>query len=301
MPRALRIATCMTLMMVSPAILHSQTSERDRGHAGSNLYVNYSSKPDAQEVLKHDLCILDPDADIDLTPGHRLGHQYLAYVSTVEIIPGGKSMTAARARGVSLIAKNPDWQTEVMDITSPAWMDFIIEDLAASAIAKGYDGFFLDTLDSVELITVKAPAKEKSTRAALVSLITQLRKRFPEKRIILNRGFSVVQETAPKIDGVLIEGLYQTWDLQRKVYISTAPGGTSWLLDHIQKIKKLALPVYVLDYVDPQDTALARRTSQRIRTAGGIPFISTPDLQGMVLGRSTTSTNPGTDRTHAKH
>jgi len=287
-----------TLVML--AVIRTLLSGQDRGGPGSRLYVDYSAAPDAAQVLKHDFCILDPQASIDLTPGHKLGHQYLAYVSAVEVDPNGASVQAARKREVPFIAKNAGWQTEVMDVTSRAWADFIVEDLAAPAIAKGYDGIFLDTLDSVELITRAKPFLARPAHVALLSLIQRLHERFPGKRIVLNRGFPLIKEASPMIHGVLIEGLYQTWDMERQRFNSTSPEGTTWLLEHIRTIRQLRLPLYVIDYVDPADDALAKRTSQRIRTAGGIPFISTPALQGTVSG-TTASAVPSTPQVHAQH
>jgi polysaccharide biosynthesis protein PelA len=247
------------------------------------LCVNYSSKPDPQELAAFNLSILDPAAEIDLAQGHRAGNKFLAYVATVEMRPDAPHAEQAKSRGVKMLGKNEGWGSDVMDVTGSDWEDFVVKDLAEPAIAKGYDGVFLDTLDSIAFITKKDPGKKYACQRALVNLIRRLHRQFPDKQIVLNRGFDLLDEVRKDVNGVLAESLYQRWNRSLPDGGAAKPEDTAWLLDKLNKAKAMGLMVYVVDYVSPEDRELARVTAEKIAAHGFIPFISTPELRGELL------------------
>ncbi len=249
----------------------------------SRLYVNYSSKPDPQDLTTFDLCILDPGAEADLKPGHTLGHTFLAYISTVEVRAGSPMEKAALKRKLPTAGSNAAWGTQLLDITAPGWMQMIVDDLARDAVAKGFDGFFLDTLDSAELLTKQSPEKAAAHRAALVGLIKELRAKHPDAKIVLNRGFGLVEEVAADINGVLVESVLQTFDPKTKRYDAVTADGTAWLERRIRSIQMLRLPVYAVDYVQPDQKDLAEETAKKLTALGCIPFVTTHDLDGTIL------------------
>ena len=71
--------------------------------------------------------------------------------------------------------------------------------LAAQAAARGFDGFFLDTLDSIW----------ESDRAAGIELLRQLRAAYPEPKIVANRGFDLLSDLQEIVDGVCLSGADQ--------------------------------------------------------------------------------------------
>lgn len=247
------------------------------------LYINYSAKPDPQDLTTFDFCILDPEADADLKPGQSLGHSFLAYVSTVEVRPGSPMEKLAQRHRVPVIGKNADWGTQLLDITDEQWLPMMVNDLARSAITKGFDGFFLDTLDSAELLTRQSPAKAQANRQALVKLVRELRAKFPAAKIIINRGFDLVNEVAADINGVLVESVFQTFDPKTKSYHAVSADGTVWLERRIRNIQMLKLPVYAVDYVQPDQKELAKETAKKLSALGCIPFVTTHDLNGTAL------------------
>ncbi len=251
--------------------------------ADLRLYLNYAAKLESKAVLAHNFCILDPASNAPLEQGRALGHTHLAYVPAVEVAPATLPARAAQARGIPVLARNGDWNSSVLDVTHPGWIDWLVDDVARPAIQNGYDGVFLDTIDSTMRIIMQDPSRAPACRKAVVNAILRLRHDFPGKRIVLNRGFDVVGEVAESIDSVLVEGLYQTWSPEKKEYIPTRVEGTEWLLSHIAHIQAKKLPVFVVDYVRPDDTTLARVTAKRIRARGCIPFVTTPDIQGEEL------------------
>lgn len=251
--------------------------------AHPRFYINYSSSPDPTALAEYNYCILDPGADVNLVPGHARGDVYLAYASTVEVNRDTAPFLKAKARGIPMLARNEGWDADVLDVTNPAWLDYMVEDVAAQAFKKGYDGVMLDTLDSVAFITEKHPEKEEACRAALVALIHRLHQEFPTKQIVLNRGFFCLNQVLDSINGLLVEGLFQEWNPDKKVYYNVQADDTEWLLKHIRRVQVKGLPVFVVDYVSPDNVSLAKRTAERILALNCIPLISTPKLNGIVL------------------
>ncbi len=246
----------------------------------TRLYVDYSAKPSLEALASNDFCILDPAAQVAEQLLKTPNKTFLAYLPLVEVAKGSPAETAAIKRGIPMVSRNGAWDSSLLDVTHPAWPDYIVEDLALPALAKGYGGLFLDTADSLELIK-DGPAHLTKRRQALIQTIRRLHQELPGKKLVLNRGFPLFDEVADCLSGVLIEGLFQTWDPATGVYTAVPHEGTEWLTNHIGRIQKHRLPVFIVDYVDPRDTPKITETLRRIKETGCIPFVSTPDLQGL--------------------
>lgn len=249
----------------------------------ARLYVDYSSHPDREKVRAHNVIVLDPAAALEIKAERREGQVFLAYIPVVETSPGTPPAKAAQARGIPTLDTNEAWSSQVRDVTHPQWESYVMEDLIAPVLAKGYDGFFLDTLDSVEKITTLAPSKSVAARRAVSRLIRRLRAAYPKAPIVLNRAWEWAFDLAKDVDGVLIESLFQGWNGATKSYQAQPTEDTQWLLQRIKRLQTRRLRVFVLDYVAPSDLDLAAKTAKRIRALGCVPFISTPNLQGADL------------------
>lgn len=249
----------------------------------TRLYVNYSAKPDPRDLAAFDLCILDPDSAVDLSRGHEMGRQFLAYLSLIELKPQTPAAKAAGERKIPLLGHNEIWDTDLADASDPEWERLLIDALAKSAASKGYDGFFLDTLESVALIRKTAPEKAAACQDSLVRIIRKLRNRYPDKKIVLNRGFDLLDQVSAEISGVLIESVYQSFDRATGQYHAVDIRGSEWLEGRIRRIRALGLPVYAVDYVDPGQPDVAKTTADQLAKLGCIPLVTTPDLNGAVL------------------
>lgn len=249
----------------------------------ASFCINYSATPDVAALRDFDFCILSPDARVDVAALKRAGHTPYAYLSVVEVAKDAAYRTEVAARKIPLLGKNDIWQGDLADVAQPAWADFVVDTLADSAAQKGFGGFFLDTADSVELLEKKFPQRGPAFRDGLVALIRQLKAKFPQHRIILNRGFPMLARLTGSVDGVLVESLFQKYDFAAKRYVPETKQGTEWLLNNLRTISQAGVPVYVVDYVNPADTRLAETTARRIAAEGFVPFISTVELDGRFL------------------
>ena len=246
------------------------------------FYVDYSKVVDPAHLRLYDVSIISPDAEADLTEGHKLGHQFYSYLSIGEVASDAPYREKAISRKIPFFGKNEFWQSDLVDLSHPDWTQFVIE-LAGVAVQKHFDGFFLDTVDTVDLLIQKYPDRAEVFRLGLIGLVKKLRAAYPDKKIIVNRGFPVIDQLVGIVDGMLIESVFQTFDGTKKTYVAVVPSTTDELLRRIQKVKDAGFAIYVLDYVDPGNLALARETAGRIEGLGYHALITTIELQGRVL------------------
>ncbi len=253
------------------------------GVQARSFQVNYSPKPNAADLLAFDLSILQPTAAVDLVPGHALGHKYLAYVSLVEVNSHASYMAKLSSHKIPLTAANPQWDSRCVDVRAPAWEKFLIEEIARPAVTLGFDGFLLDTADSIALLAKADPKHAAVYAEAVVTLVKHLRKAFPQQEIILNRGFALLPQLGAAVDGVLVESVFQTFTPEGK-YVPVAAADHQALVQKIAEIKASGHPVYVLDYLPQGQASQAQRVAEQIRRLGAEPFLSTKELHGLLLG-----------------
>ena len=148
------------------------------GVAGERSFmVNYAAKPDMELLLAHDLAIVEPEAAVDLAKAHAAGRKVLAYVSAVELREASPHFSRLKQAGVKVLARQAEWKSAIMDPTNPAWADFVVDHLARTAAAKGFDGFFLDTVDSAVALMRQDAAKASAS-------VSYTHLTLPTKRIV---------------------------------------------------------------------------------------------------------------------
>ena len=162
--------------------------------------------------------------------------------------------------------RNPDWGGAFVRVSHPDWTDHVLKQ-AQSALNKGFDGLFLDTLDIEWFFPEELPH--------LLMLIATLRETTRPAYLMANRGFRLLPRLAHLVDGHLFESFSVRW----------TPEGTheAWpreiLQDHAQIAENLLqtdLELFALDYCDtPELEAFARERALRY---GMHSFISNREL-----------------------
>ncbi|GAB5560360.1 MAG: bifunctional glycoside hydrolase 114/ polysaccharide deacetylase family protein [Synoicihabitans sp.] len=241
--------------------------------ASGSFYVNYDALvPDAPLRL-NPYSIVHPDAAVNLAAAHTEGNRVLAYLSVGEIAADAPYRQQAEERALRLRGRNEIWRSDIIDLSDERWLDLIVGDLAKTAHARGFDGFFLDTVDSIA-----AEDREQGIR-----LIKRLREDFPDSTIVANRGFGLVPALRDTIDGVLVESVFGTFDFTTQVYRPVPAEETAILRDRLEEVEQLGLEAWVLDYADPADPDRAFEIATKIKDEGWHAFVSTPELRGAAL------------------
>lgn len=237
------------------------------------FYVNYDAVVPAAPLRLHAVSIVHPDARVDLAAAHAAGNRVLAYLSVGEIAADARYRPQAVERGLPLRGQNQTWGSDLIDLSDARWTDLLVGEVAAAAAAKGFDGYFLDTLDSVAA----------SDRAAAVALVKRLRADNPGAMIVANRGFEMLPELRGVVDGVMAESIWATYDFERRQYREVPAAETAALVARLRDLKAAGWDVFALDYVAPTDEARAREVATRMAEEGWRAFVSTPALRGAAL------------------
>lgn len=81
-------------------------------------------------------------------------------------------------------------------------------------LSLGYDGLFLDTIDAVAPYTIRRDMEED-----MVELIQGIRKNNPDKVLIQNAGFFLLDQTSEYVNAVAIEGVASGYDFKENEYL----------------------------------------------------------------------------------
>lgn len=246
-----------------------------------SFFVDYADRPDPATLRAHEVVVVHPEADVDVEALRSAGCKVYAYLSVVEIAAGASYRS--ETVGFSVVGVNPVWKSALMDIGDAKWRGFVLDRLAGAAAAKGFDGFFLDTADSVELLAREIPARATGFREGLVTLVKDLKARHPGKGILMNRGLSVWESLKGDVDGVLVESMFQTGEVGGERYRSVPEAESLALQAECRRVQSAGIQVFVLDYVDPRRPELAYETAARIEALGFRAMVGTPELNGAAL------------------
>lgn len=183
-----------------------------------------------------------------------------------------------------LIGRNDTWAATVIDQSAPGWPRFFVEHVVAPLWARGYRGFFLDTLDSWQLIAKTDDARARQ-QAGLIATIRALKARFPDAQLIFNRGFEILPQVHGDVAAVAFESLYGNWDQANQRYDAVPDNDRAWLLGQARTLRqRYRLPVLSIDYCAPGDAACRREIAAKICAAGIMPYVTDGVLQTVGLG-----------------
>lgn len=249
--------------------------------AAPTLALYYGARPPVAELKPFDIVVLDPASPLD--PAKLNPAQVFAYVSVGEAHPSRDY--SARIPPAWLIAVNKVWGSKVLDQTQPGWQQFFLDEVIAPLWQRGYRGFFFDTMDSYQLAAGTPEARARQ-EAGLVSLVKAVSTRYPEARLILNRGFEILPQVKAEVFAVAAESLFGGWDQARQRYVEVKEADRAWVLAQLVKARDdLGLQVYAIDYAPPEKPAQAREIARKILALGIEPYVTRGDLAHVGVGR----------------
>jgi hypothetical protein len=245
----------------------------------SSVAFWYADQPPLSELAQFDWAVVEPGhlSAGDVKTLRKLGSHPFAYVSVGEFDGNKAAIDKAGLRNAVSPVRNDSWNSQVMDLTAPAWREHLLG-RAKALQAEGYDGLFLDTLDSFQLLP---EGSREAQRTALASLLREMHKRQPTLKLFFNRGFEVLPELDGVAAAVAFESMYAGWDAAAKRYRPVPEADREWLQTQLQPLRAKGIPLVAIDYLPPERREEARKLAKRLRDEGFIPFISTPELDSM--------------------
>ncbi len=183
------------------------------------------------------------------------------------------------------LGSNPAWGSIVVDQAAPGWSAFYLQEVVKPLWNQGFRAFFLDTLDSFYLVAKTPEARQKQI-AGMANLVREIKRAYPDAKLIFNRGFEILPEVNTLAYAVAAESLFQGWDAGEKKYKEVPAADRDWILAQLRKCQtEYKLHAIAIDYVAPADRALARRTAQRIKGLGLIPWVTNPAIDMLGVGQ----------------
>lgn len=236
-------------------------------------YYGNQLGPDAYG--RFDLAVLD-----GLNPPLLLGAEgkkplFIGYVSVGETHGSGPYWELAKGKPF-LVRENTSWQSWVVDARDPEWRKILFDEIFVLVSEKGFDGFFLDTIDSaLYLMEGKDGYKFEGTDKTIVDLVKELRRRYPKKLIVVNRGLPILPDIARHIDYVVIENLYSIYNAGKKIYERVDPVTQKILIDQVKAGLEVnpSLIVLTIDYAAPEQESLANDAIRFSRKNGFVPYV----------------------------
>jgi len=245
--------------------------------------VYYADKVPAKRFKAYDLVVLDPSYP-DIKALGEDGKTVLGYLSVGEVSRHSSYYARLKNKGL-LISENKNWKgSYLVDIRAREWQKILIEDSIPSLIGMGFDGIFLDTLDS------PLDAERRNGKAyggmsdAAVKFIKAVRLHYPSLKIMVNRAYSILPEIAALIDMEMGESVFTDYNFDKKAYGKVAPALYKQQVKWLQEAKKInpSLEIYTLDYADPLDSAFIREIYSVQRANGFTPYVATIGLEEIV-------------------
>lgn len=249
-------------------------------HATPRTAFYYGARVPTDLIAVYDQIVVEPDHVTNLDAFRSGSAQPIAYLSIGEV-----ARASARSKQLEeawVLAENPAWASRVMDVASPgyqAWLLTRFEQLWA----RGYRGFFLDTLDSYRLAA--AEGRDAGLRRGLLQIIRGLAERHPGARLLLNRGFELLPELKDVVSGVVAESLFDRWDAATQSYRPVPEADRRWLAGELAHVRdRMGLPVTVIDYRPEAERPQARETARKIAGLGFEPWVTNATLDGVGIG-----------------
>ena len=238
--------------------------------AGQSIAFYYNSIDSVRELISYDRVVVTPTliSDKQIKTLHKADTLAFAYLSVGEY--DGKVLPE-NLQGLSPII-NPNWSSHVMDLSTNAWQEYLIEQ-ATTLSERGFDGIFLDTLDSYTLFA-KSPAEAKKQQAALSQILESLNALPKKPLLIFNRGFEVINQLSFKPYALAAESMYNSYEPVSDSYQLVPESDRTWLTGKLNEVKQAGIEAIVIDYLPASDREAQKRAAKRLLEEGYTPYIS---------------------------
>lgn len=239
-----------------------------------SLFVDLSTRPDARSLAAFDLCVLNPQAEVEMEPGHALGNHFYALLDVAHFSTGSKAAMLSASRKMASKPVDGKAQLRSIDLADERWVSWAIESMADPAAQKGFDGFVL---------SLGGESATPAARNAVLSLASALRQRYHDKPLLLDLRMGHGIEAVPVAKGFLALGVF-TREGKGGAMEWVPLAETQRLLRSIRTVQMQGMRVFGVDYAATDDRSACREAAQRLTSAGVLPFITTPELNGVNLG-----------------
>lgn len=252
-----------------------------KGSTGHNLsvssFVVYYGSNRVEELCRFDLAILSPLLEkhvVDQLSGFNV--ICVGYLSITTV--GGWEPWAANVTDEIVVGESSVWGEKIVNACDPAWWSIVLNYSIPYILEKGFSGVFLDNLDMVDVYPWM--------KECLILLIKEIRSRYPGIIIVVNRGFTIIDDIAPYIDAVLFECFGTYYDFKTGKYLKWTGGDYQWITsvaEHLVELReKCNITVLALGYADLGNETMLQEYSNYVNSLaeeyGFIPYVAEVSL-----------------------
>lgn len=266
--------------MLISLVLAGQTA----ADALPSIAFYYGDHPPVRQLACFDRIVVESAylSNGDLQTLQSRGGKVHAYVSVGEAEPWRSDYEQMPKSW--FLGRNADWNNDIADLSNPEYRRFLLDHRLQPLWDRGFRAFFLDTLDSYQAVD---PHKldQQAQQNGLVHMVRSIKQRFPEARLIANRGFEVLDRIHNLIDGVAAESLFRAWDTHKKEFVEVTDNDRRWILSRLRQAReRFQLEVYAIDYVPARQRDKAVQTARSISAQGISPWVTVPGLDLLGVG-----------------
>jgi hypothetical protein len=193
----------------------------------------------------------------------------LAYISLAEVNVNAKHYPLLKDNA---LGKNKIWDSYYLNLKLPKTNEILMK-IIGDAIDMGYDGFFLDNLDNY---TIFGPQPDQKNE--VVALLKAIFEKYPHHTFLQNAGLDLIVDTAPYIDGVVVESIATNYTFNDKNYKLRDESDFQQYAEKLKNVKNTYnLPITLIEYADT--VSLRDAIEKRIHNLGFDYFIGNINLQ----------------------
>jgi uncharacterized protein (TIGR01370 family) len=219
-----------------------------------------------EQLAVYDMVILDPDAHpkFDQADSPRWRVAYVSVGEAEEYRAYWKKVKDA----AWLKGENSHWKANHrVDMRSAQWKDILIKEVIPAAIAAGFNGVMLDTIDTASYLEDTGGADAKGMREAAVTLVHDIRAAFPDLAILVNTTDAILLDLVTYIDGIVTEDICMMPDLAKGTYAHTPQETSADMLKNVLPARdKVRCPVFSIEYLkadDERNKSFCRKKAKR--------------------------------------
>jgi uncharacterized protein (TIGR01370 family) len=260
-------ATAIPTTNATAAVSVSLSAAR-QGMKKLHSYVVYYGDGRLDTLVHYDLAIIQPKtlSTDELVKLKASGTLVVAYLSVGETLPDDPWYKDGRVQKSWLLGQNKDWGSYFVDARQPGWQAIMVSTMR-TYLTMGFDGVFLDTVDTAETFPDTAPG--------MVALITKLRNTTPDAILIENFAFGIAAQVSSNIDALMIENVSTNYDFNTQQY--SRIDSSEDVANGQSLAKNSGLPILALDYLaaTPGNKAVAQNIVDYARSKGFLASLST--------------------------
>ncbi len=237
----------------------------------------YGEKLPANTAL-YDLYVFSSAGHPAIAPLKQMGKRVVGYISLGEVAKHDPFFSEIEAKKL-LVDENESWPGSFrVRIGDRKWRKFVVKKLIPRILAMGFDGVFMDTVDTAAYLENAKGIKGQVKGA--VKLIKEIRKKYPQLIMVLNNGLFLTDEVGKYIDALVVESIYTLYDFKEKRYDLATE---KWTEERLVPVKRFQdtfkKPVLALDYLEASDKKAIAKIRREAMDRGFVPYISDIDLK----------------------